>query len=45
MPYPNIEEINDSIDWKSKLLRSINVWIADINNEVNDPHPMILWQT
>jgi hypothetical protein len=38
MPYPNIEEMDDSIDSKSKPLCSINIWTDDINNEVNDPH-------
>ncbi len=33
---------NDSIDSKSKPLHSTNIWIDDINNEVNDPHPTIL---
>jgi hypothetical protein len=37
MPYPNIKEIDDSIDSKSKPLRSINIWTNDIDNEANDP--------
>jgi hypothetical protein len=41
MPYPNIEKIDDSIYSKSKLFCSINVWINDIDNEVNDPRPTI----
>jgi hypothetical protein len=41
MPYPNIEEMDDSIDSKSKPLRLINIWIDDIDNEINDPHPTI----
>ncbi len=36
MPYPNIKEMNDSIDSNSKPLRSTNIWINDIDNEVND---------
>ncbi len=42
MPYPNIKKMNDSIDSKSKPLRSINIWINNIDNEINDPHPIIL---
>jgi hypothetical protein len=42
MPYPNIEEMDDSIDSKSKPLRSTNIWIDDVNNEINDPRPIIL---
>ncbi len=34
--------MDDSIDSKSKLLHSTNIWIDDINNEVNDPCPTIL---
>jgi hypothetical protein len=37
MPYPNIKEMDDSIDSKSKPLCSTNIWINDVNNEVNDP--------
>ncbi len=41
MPYPNIEEMDDSINFKSKPLRSNNNWTNDIDNEVNDPFPII----
>jgi hypothetical protein len=41
MPYPNIEEMDDSVHLESKPLCSINIWTNDINNEVNDPHPTI----
>jgi hypothetical protein len=41
MPYPNIEKMDDSIDSKSKPLRSTNIWTNNIDNEVNDPHPTI----
>jgi hypothetical protein len=34
--------MDDSIDSKSKPLRSINIWIDDINNEINDPCSTIL---
>jgi hypothetical protein len=34
--------MNDSIDSKSKSLHLINIWIDDIDNEVNDSHPTIL---
>jgi hypothetical protein len=34
--------MDDSIDSKSKPLHSTNIWIDDINNEINDPHPIIL---
>jgi len=30
-----------SINWKSKPLHSTNIWINNIGNEVNDPHPTI----
>jgi hypothetical protein len=30
--------MDDSIDSKSKPLRSIDIWINEIDNEVNDPH-------
>jgi hypothetical protein len=33
--------MNDSIDSKSKPLHSTNIWTYDIDNEVNDPHPII----
>jgi len=39
--YPNIEKMDDLIDSKSKPLYSTNIWINDIDNEVNDPHPTI----
>jgi hypothetical protein len=41
MPYPNIEEMDDLIDLKSKPLLSTNIWINDVDNEVNDPCLMI----
>jgi len=37
MLYPNIDEMDDSIDSKSKPLSLIKIWINNINNEVNDP--------
>jgi len=40
MPYPNIKEMDDSIDSKSKLC-STNIWINNIDNEINDPSPTI----
>jgi len=42
MPYPNIEKMDDSIHLESKPLLLTNIWTDDINNEVNDPHPIIL---
>ncbi len=42
MPYPNIEKMDDSIDSKSKPLHSTNIWIDDINNEINDPCLIVL---
>ncbi len=44
MPYPNVKEMDDSIysNLKSKPLHSTNIWINNINNEINDPHPTIL---
>jgi hypothetical protein len=42
MPYSIIEEMDDLIDWNSELLRWTDVWINDIDNEINDSHPMIL---
>jgi hypothetical protein len=30
--------MNDSIDSKSKPLHSTNIWMNDIDNEINDPH-------
>jgi hypothetical protein len=41
MPYPNTKEMDDSIDSKSKLSHSTNIWAYDIDNEVNDPRPII----
>ncbi len=41
MPYPNIKKMDDSLDSKSKLLRSTNIWINNIDNEVNDPRHII----
>jgi hypothetical protein len=38
MPYPNIEKMDDSINSKSKPLRSIDIWTNNMDNEVNDPH-------
>jgi hypothetical protein len=37
MPYPNIEEMDDSIDSKSKPLCLINICANDIDNEINNP--------
>jgi hypothetical protein len=34
--------MDDSIDLESKPLHSINIWINEIDNEVNDPCPTIL---
>jgi hypothetical protein len=42
MPYPNIKEMDDSINSKSKPLHSTNIWSNDIDNEINDSHPIIL---
>jgi hypothetical protein len=33
--------MDDSIDSKSKPLRSTNIWTNDIDNEVNNPCPTI----
>jgi hypothetical protein len=41
MPYPNTKEMDDSISSKSKPLHSIHIWTNNINNEVNDPYPII----
>ncbi len=38
---PNTKEMNDSIYPKSKPLHLINIWNDDINNEVNNSHPII----
>jgi hypothetical protein len=42
MQYLNTKKMDDSIDSKSKPLRSTNIWTYDIDNEVNDPYPTIL---
>jgi hypothetical protein len=34
--------MDDSIDSKSKPLHSIDIWIYDIDNELNVPCPIIL---
>ncbi len=34
-------KMDDSIDSKSKPLRSTNIWIYNIDNEIDDPHPTI----
>ncbi len=34
-------KMDDSIYSKSKPLRLTNIWIDDINNEIDDPHPTI----
>jgi hypothetical protein len=41
MPYPNIEEMDDLIDSKSKPLNSTKNWINDVDNEINDSCPII----
>jgi hypothetical protein len=33
--------MDDSIDSKSKPLRSTNIWIDNIDNEIDDPRPTI----
>jgi hypothetical protein len=33
--------LDDLIYSKSKPLCSTNIWVDDIDNEVNDPHPII----
>jgi len=38
MPYPNIKQMDDSIDSKSKPLHSVNIW----TNNINNPHLPIL---
>jgi hypothetical protein len=35
--HKNIKKMDDSIESKSKPLHSTNIWINNINNEVNDP--------
>jgi hypothetical protein len=42
MPYSNTEKMDDSTNSKSKPLHSTNIWTNDINNEVNNSHPIIL---
>ncbi len=42
MPYPYAQKMDDSIDSKSKPLRSTNIWTDNINNEINYPCPIIL---
>jgi hypothetical protein len=42
MPYPNTEEMSDSIYSKSKPLQIVNIWNEDIDNEINDSCPTIL---
>ncbi len=41
MSYLNIEEMNDSIYSKSKPLHLVNIWIDDIDNEINNSNPTI----
>ncbi len=41
MSYSNIEKMDDSINSKSKPLHSTNIWIHDIDNEINEPRPAI----
>jgi hypothetical protein len=36
MSHSNIEEMNDSINLKSKPLHPTNIWNDGINDEVND---------
>jgi hypothetical protein len=36
---PNIKEMNNLINSKSKPLHSTNIWTNDINNEINDSRP------
>jgi hypothetical protein len=40
MPYLNIEKMDDPIDSKSKSLYLTNIWIDNINNEVNNSCPI-----
>jgi hypothetical protein len=42
MPYPNTKQMDDSINSKLNPLHSTNIWIDDIDNEINDPHLTIL---
>jgi len=41
MPYSIINKMDTSINWKSKPLHSTNIWINNIGDEINDPHPTI----
>jgi hypothetical protein len=41
MAYLSIKKLDDSINSKSKPLHSTNIWINNINYEVNDSHPTI----
>jgi hypothetical protein len=41
MPSLNIKKMDDSIDSKSKSLRSTNIWIDDIDNEINETCPIV----
>ncbi len=34
--------MDNSINSKSKPLHSTNIWINNIDNEINDPHPTVL---
>jgi hypothetical protein len=36
MSYPNMKEMDDSINLESKSLRSINIWTNDVDNEINN---------
>jgi hypothetical protein len=38
MPYPNIKEIDGSIDSKSKSLHVTNIWNDNTNYEINDSY-------
>jgi hypothetical protein len=44
MPYLNTKKKDDSIYSKSKPLQSTNIWIYNINDEINDLHPTIQTQ-
>jgi hypothetical protein len=41
MPYPNTKKMDDLIDSKSKPLYLTNIWIDNIDNEVNNSCPTI----
>jgi hypothetical protein len=43
IPHPNVEKMDDSIDSKSKLLQPPNIWIDNIDNEINDSCPIIIF--